>query len=101
GVDGDVLADIAVHSDRKPGWLASILDRLRRRAERGEGIDDGARSDDGVAGDVDMGNEAAPLAHHHVLPDDAIWTNRCAIADPRARRDACGRIDRVHRRLIS
>ncbi len=93
GVNGYVLANIAVRPDRKPGRSAPILDRLRRRAERGEGIDDGARPDGGVAGDVNVGNQPAPLAHHHVLPDDAVWTNRCTIADPSARRDACGRID--------
>ena len=37
---------------------AAIVHRLRRRAERGEGIDDGAFADRRDAGDINVGDEA-------------------------------------------
>src|SRR5258708_16033370 len=63
GVNGYVLADIAVRPDRKPGRPAAILDRLWRRAQRGEGINDGARPHGRVTGYLDMGNQPAPPPH--------------------------------------
>src|ERR1044072_582795 len=45
GIDRDALADLAVRADDKPRRLALVVHRLRRRAERGEGIDRGARPD--------------------------------------------------------
>src|SRR5262249_44770872 len=74
-VEGYALPDSAVSPDRTPARPAAILDRLRRRAERGEWVDDCARPDGGVTGDMDVGHEAAPLAHHDVRADDAVWTN--------------------------
>ena len=76
GIDGDVLANIAIGTDREPRRPAAIFDRLRRRAERGEGIDHGARPDRGMPGDVNMGDEPAAFADHDIGADDAIGTDR-------------------------
>ena len=45
GVHGDVFADLAFGADDQPRRLAAIGHRLRRRAERGERIDDRPRAD--------------------------------------------------------
>ena len=89
------FADVAVGADHEPGRAAAILDRLRRRAERGERIDHGARADGGVAGDVDVGDQPAAVADRHVRADDAIGTDRDVAPDHR-RRPRSGRrgIDR-------
>ena len=57
GIHGDGFAQVAARADDEPGRAAAIMHRLRRRAERGERIDDGALADRGHAGNVNMGEQ--------------------------------------------
>src|SRR6185503_18372718 len=85
------LADIAVGAHHQPGRAAAKSHRLRRRTERGERIDDGARADGGVAGDVDMGDKPATVRDHDVAADDAIRPDRYVLPDNGPRLDLRGR----------
>ena len=76
GVHGDVFADIAVGADHEPRRPAAIVHRLRRRAERGERADDGARADRGMAGEIDVRQQPAAVADRHMRADGAIRTDR-------------------------
>ena len=77
GIHGDVFADIAIGADHEPGRTAAIVHRLRRRAERGEGMDDGARADRGVAGEVDVRDAAGSRRRSSTLrADHAIGADR-------------------------
>ena len=93
GIDGDVLADVAIRADGEPRRPAAVFDRLRRRAQRGERIDHGARPDRGMPGDVHMGDEPAAFADDDVGSDDAIGSDRRVGSDLRARA-RCGRSGR-------
>ena len=62
GIHGDIFADVAVGADHEPGRPAAIVHRLRRRAERGKRMDDGARADRGMAGEIDMREQPAAVA---------------------------------------
>src|SRR5262249_6874524 len=93
-IHGHVLADIATGTDLEPGRSAAVLDRLRRRAERSERIDLGARTDRGVAGYVHMGTERAPLADGDVRTDHAIGADRHLRPDRRSVGNAGSWIDR-------
>ena len=73
---------------------AVIVHRLRRRAERGERIDDGAFADGGRAGDMDVGEEAHPAPDLDLRPDQAIGSDLNALSYARAFGHARGRIDR-------
>src|SRR5215471_6740636 len=73
-IHGDVLADITTGADFEPRRSAAILDRLRRRAERGERIDFGARADRSMAGHVHMGDERTSLADRNVRANHTIGT---------------------------
>ena len=64
---------------------AAVLHRLRRRAERGERINHGARADRGVAGDMHVRDQPAAVADHDVRTDrrnTARSTRRRPIAAP-------------------
>src|SRR5262249_30181017 len=98
GVDGDTFADIAIGADHELGRTAAVPDGLRRGAERGEWVQNGARANRGVAGDVNVGQESATVAEFNVGADDAIRPDRHVLPDHRARLDAGGWIDRGHRR---
>ena len=79
--------------------LAAICDRLRRRPERSERIDHGARADGRMAGRDGHGRAAGSRRRSTTFgSDDAIGTDRHVLADHRARVDPGGRIDCRHRR---
>ena len=61
-IHGNAFPDIAIGADDQAGLAAAVTRRLRRRAERGEGIDHGARADRGMARDVDLRHETASIA---------------------------------------
>ena len=90
------FAELTLRADDKLGGLAAIMHRLRRRAERSEGIDDGALADRGGAGDVDMSDEAHAVFQLDIRADQTIGPDLDAVADTRAVGDARGRIDRRH-----
>src|SRR5262245_44901390 len=71
-VHRDAFANIAVGTDDEPRRTAAIFHRLRRRSEGCERRDRRARADRGMAGEIDMGEQAAAFADHHVRADDAI-----------------------------
>src|SRR5215475_2034593 len=96
GVHGDMLANVTAGADLEPRRSAAILDRLRRRAERRERIDLGARSDAGMAGHVNMSDQGASLADHNIRADHAIGTDCHLRPDRRSLSDAGGRINRGH-----
>ena len=48
---------VAVGADHETRVFTAIMNRLRRRAERGERVDHGSFADAGVAGYADMGQE--------------------------------------------
>ena len=50
GIHGDAFAQLAAGADDEAGRTAAIVHRLRRRAERREGIDDGVLAECGNAG---------------------------------------------------
>ena len=52
GVHRHLLADGAALADLEPGQFAAIAQRLRRRAQRGEGIDRAAVADRGLRRDM-------------------------------------------------
>ena len=85
------------NSQRAPmtSWVATaaIVNRLRRRAERGKRINDGAFADRRHAGDVDVGDETHAGFELDLRPDQAIRTDLNAVADARAIGDARGRIN--------
>ena len=49
GIHGDVFANIAISSDLERCGSATITERLRGRTERSKRMDDGARTNRGVA----------------------------------------------------
>ena len=75
GVHGDVFADIAIGADHQPGRPAAIAERLRRRTKRSKRMNDGARTDCGVAGEIDMRDQSATVADAHMRADSAIRTD--------------------------
>ena len=93
GVHGDVFANVAVGADHEPRRPAAIAERLRRRTERGERMDDGARADRRVAGDVDMGDQPTAVAEHDMRADGAIRTDADVLSD-RGTRPRCAPMDR-------
>jgi hypothetical protein len=58
-----------VVADLKFGWLAAILQVLRRHADGAEGIKDIARADAGAAVENHVGDEGAILAQHYLRTD--------------------------------
>src|SRR5437868_11259482 len=83
GVHRDRFPDGAVLTDHERGRLAPIGQRLRRCSERSEWIHDGARTDPGVSGDIDMRHQPAARTKSNVRTDNAIWLDRHAPADHR------------------
>ena len=82
----------------KPRRPAAILHRLRRRAERGERINDRARADRGMTGDMHMRDEPAAVADLDMRADRRNRARSIDVcADHRARVDPGGRIDCRHR----
>jgi hypothetical protein len=98
GVHGHLLPDGAALADLKPGELAAIAQRLRRRAERNEWIDRAAIADHGLRRDMHMSDQLAVRADDGVGADDAVGTDRCALADHSAILNPRGGIDRAHRK---
>src|SRR5262245_10781397 len=96
GIHGDAFANIATGTDHQPGRTAAILDRLRRRAERCERIDHGARADRGVTGNMNMRHQPAAVADRDMRADDAIGADRHVMPDRRASLNAGGWIDCRH-----
>ena len=90
------FAYLAARADDELGGFAAIMHRLRRRAERGEGINDRALADGGGAGDVDMADEAHAIFQLDMRADQTIGPDLDAIADTRAVGHARARIDRRH-----
>src|SRR5262249_16019644 len=96
GVERDALADIAVGADHKPRRPAAILHRLRRRPQRSERRNDGARADRRMAGDVHVRQEPAAFADGHIPADDAVGTDLGVGGDGGALVDQRGRMDFRH-----
>src|SRR4051794_30980126 len=80
-IHGDGFADGAARADLESGEFAAIAQRLRRGAERNERINRAAVADGGLRRDVDMPDQPAIGADHDVWPDDAVRTDRGALAD--------------------
>src|SRR3982074_3904099 len=93
GVHGHLLPEGAALADLKPGEFAAIAQGLRRRAQRDEWIDRAAIADGGLRRDVHMRDQLAIRADHDMGPDDAVGTDRRALADHRAILHPRGRID--------
>jgi hypothetical protein len=68
-IHGNAFAYLAVCADSKSGRLAAIVNRLRRRAERGEWINDGPLADRRCAGDVNLPDEADAIFQLNVGTD--------------------------------
>jgi hypothetical protein len=97
GVHGHLFPDGATPADLEPGELAAIAQRLRRRAERNERIDRAAVADRGLRRDVHVRDQLAVGADDDVRADDAVGTDRCALADHSAILYPRGGIDPAHR----
>jgi hypothetical protein len=96
GVHCHLFPDGAAPADLKPGEFAAVAQRLRRRAERNEWIDGAAVADRGLRRDVHVRDQLAVRADDDVRTDDAVGTNRCALADHSAILNPRGGIDRAH-----
>src|ERR1700743_2882236 len=81
GIHGDLLADGAAIADLELCQLAAIAQRLRRRAQRHEGIDGAVIADRRLRGDVHMRDQIAVGADRDVTADDATGADRGALAD--------------------
>src|SRR5882762_7584997 len=97
GVHGHLFPEGAAPADLKTGHLAAIAMGLRRRAQRNEWVDGAAVTDGGLRRDVHMRDQLAIRADHDMGPDDAVGTDRGALADHSAILDPRGGIDRTHR----
>ena len=84
-------------ADLEPGEFAAIAQRLRRRAQRDEGIDRAVVADRGLRRDVHMRDQLAVRADHDMGADDAVGTDRGALADHGAVLNPRGGIDHAHR----
>ncbi len=95
-VHGDGFADGAAGADFEPGQFAAIAQRLRRGAQRDERIDRAVIADRRLRRDVHMRDQLAIGADHDMATDDAIGTDRGALADHSAIFNPRGGIDRRH-----
>ena len=86
-IHGHALPKIAIGADDKSRRLPAIGQRLRRTAKRRVRMDDGAGSDRGMPGDVDMGDQAAAARDRDVRTDHAERPDLRVIGDPRCRVD--------------
>ena len=93
GVHRHVFADVAFGANCQAGRAAAIAERLRRRTKRRERMNDRARADAGVTGDVDMGNQPAVVADRNVGADRAIGADLRALPDDGAALNPRCRID--------
>src|SRR6266851_3493008 len=87
-VHGHALADVALAADDEPRRPAAVTDRLRRRAERGEGVDRRSSTQGGMAGDVDVRQQPASRSDRDVRADDAIGPDVDVFGDLRGALDA-------------
>ena len=71
-VHGHAFAQFAARPYHQPRGAAAIMDRLRRRSERHERIDDGPLADRGDAADAHMGDETHAAAKLDIGSDQAI-----------------------------
>src|SRR5581483_591066 len=94
GIHRGAFADVATRSDNQPRRPPAVMNGLRRRTERGEGIDDGGFADGRDAADVNVGDEPHAVAKLDIRPDDAIRPDFDAIADACPLGHARGWIDR-------
>src|SRR3954463_16810740 len=99
GVHGHGLADGAARTDLELRQFATIAERLRRRAERGEWIDGAIVTDRGLRGNMHMSDQLAVAADHDMRTDDAIGSDLGALADHSAVRDPCGGINLTHQAI--
>ena len=99
GIHRDAFADLAIGADHQPRRTATVLDRLRRRAERSEWINHGARADRGVTGHMNVRQQLATITNFDMRADDAIGPDRCVVTDHRPRFDPGGWIDCRHAHL--
>src|SRR6478736_7410742 len=97
GVHGHLFPDGAAAADLKPGEFAPIAQRLRGSAERNKWIDRATIANRGLRGDVHVRDQLAVRPDRDVRTDDAIGTDRCALADHSAILNPRGGIDRAHR----
>ena len=93
GIHGDIFADIAVGADHEPRRPAAVMRRLRRRAERCERMNDGARTDGCMAGEIDVPDQPAAVADRDMSADGAIGADRYIAADCSPRLDPSRGID--------
>src|SRR4051794_24257735 len=97
GIHADASPDVAGASNDKAGRPATIACRLRRRTERGEWIDDGARADRRVPGQMHVSDKSRAFADDHMGAYDAIRPDGRAGPDHRPFFDLGGRSDLSHR----
>src|SRR5207342_1185456 len=95
-IHGRLLPDGASRADLEPGQFVLVAKRLRRCAERDEGIDDAAVADRGLRRDVHMRDQLAVRADDDVGSDDAVGTDRGPLADNSAIFNPRGWID-IHK----
>src|SRR5215469_2883441 len=81
GAHGHRLADLTISANHQTRGSAPIMDRLRRRSQRGERIDDGPRTNCGDAGDMHMSEQPAPLTEPHIATDHTIGTDLDVIGE--------------------
>src|SRR6185437_15108239 len=81
--NGHALADGVVVADLGLGWLALILQILRRHADRGEGIDRVPRAQAGVAVHHHVRDEVAFLAENDIGTDGAVGADGAGFGDNR------------------
>src|SRR5262249_23345995 len=75
GIHVDALAQFASPADHHSGFATAIMDRLRRRSERGKRVNDGSFANRRRAGDADLGDEAHAALEFDPRSDQTIGSD--------------------------
>src|SRR6516165_4080259 len=94
GIHGYAFAQLATRADHELGFAAAVADRLRRRSERGERINNGLLANRSRAGDVDMPDQPYAALELDLRADQTIGSDLNGRAYARAVGHARRRIDR-------